>query len=254
MNCIYYLLIFLLPCCGSKESLKNQSDHLRGIEVNRLFPILEYDSNTNKLALVRYDTMIAKIFAFKGKKLIQSELTVRKINRLNNQVNIEERKREYSILYDSSATKCAFILDNNVSNIQFLSKDSLLSKEWVFSIDKSSIFNENELKHVSTFIKSEEILEEKYFIKNIKDTTQNGILVLVFSKNNFDDLGFSLAKNIEEKQQKKIVGLSITNFARILPVSNTYIDTVVVPYRISIAESFEKSEILKLFSIPLTDK
>ena len=246
-------MILLLPCCSRKETAKTEFNQFKGIEINRLYPILEYDSSFNRVRLVRYDTMSAIVFEYKEKKLIQSEITIRRITQINNQVVIKEVKKKYSILYDSAASVCAYILDNDFSKVQYLSKDSALSKEWIFSIDKSNIFNENELVHISTNKISENNTEVRYIVKNIKDRAQTGSLLIVLSNCSFDDLGFSLAKSVEQKQKAKVVELAITNFGRVLPGSNAHIDTVVVPYQIKEIKSFEKSEISRFFSIPLIE-
>jgi hypothetical protein len=244
------LFFFIALLCNKKQNHNNEDDQLKGIQIISLFPVLNYDTAANKLMLMRYDTLQTRVFVYKEKMLIQSDIPVRDIKMHNGKIlSINEKKKYYSFIYTASSRTCAYVTDDDTTKVQFLPKDSVLKNEWIFSIDRSNIFKENELISISKIKNTDHQIEEKYLLKNLKDTTMKGSLLIVFSEKKFDDLGFSFSKEIERQKRMKLIKLTFVNFERVIPESNTYIDTVEIPEEIKEVKSFDKRYILKLFSL-----
>jgi hypothetical protein len=74
-----------------------------------------------------------------------------------------------------------------------------------------------------------------------------GSIILVFSKNKFDEIEYSMAKEIEQQKKMKLIKIVCINDARYIPPTNTYIERVEVPWELKKITITNKKELIKMF-------
>jgi len=252
---IFFVLFAVLNCNNVK--LSNQEEIL-GISIERTFPNLEWDSVRNRMILTHFDTFYTKIYHYKKQILIQSNQQYRhldlrglnddeKENLIN---NTPYQMRYYTFIYSKDRNTGVVFCDTcDIKNASIVNRDSMLAREWVFNPRREDLFNNNYRTLISTKTSEDGNIIEEYTFRNKKDSTMTGTIILVFSKNKFDEIEYSMAKEIEQQKKMKLIKIVCINDARYIPPSNTYIERIEVPWELKHITITNEKELIKMFKV-----
>lgn len=251
---VLYVLFTVLNCQSVK--LSNQEE-ISGISIERTFPNLVWDSAGNRMILTHFDTLYTKIYHYKKQILIQSNQQYRNLDLRG--LNDDEKEdliknapfqtRYYNFIYSNDVSTGLFWYNTRIENGRIVNKDSMLAREWAFNPRREDLFNNNYRTLISTKTSEDGNIIEEYTCRNKKDSTMTGSIILVFSKNEFDEIEYSMAKEIEQQKKMKLIKIVGINDARYIPPSNTYIERVEVAWELKHIAITNKKELIKLFEV-----
>ena len=251
---VLFVLFIVLNCQSVK--LSNQEE-ISGISIERTFPNLEWDSVGNRMILTHFDTLYTKIYHYKKQILIQSNQQYRKLNlrglnddEIQNFIdNAPYQTRYYTFIYSNDVNTGLFWYNSSIENARIVNKDSMLAREWAFDPRREDLFKNNYRTLISSKTSEDGNIIEEYTFRNKNDSTMTGTIILVFSKNKFDEIEYSMAKEIEQQKKMKLIKIVCINDARYIPPSNTYIERVEVPWELKHITITNKKELIKMFEV-----
>lgn len=253
--CIVLFVLFNVLNCQNIR-LPN-SKGISGICIKRAFPNFVWDSGGNRMILTHFDTLYTKIYQYKNQILIQSSQQYRNLDVRG--LDDDEKKdlmektpfqtRYYNFTYFNHVDTGLFWYNDNIRNCRIINKDSMLESEWAFNPRREDIFHTNYRTLISSKPSDDGNIIEEYAFVNKLDSTMTGRIILVFSKKEFNKMGYSMAKEIEQEKQMKLIKIVCINDARYIPPSNTYIERVEVPWEIKNITITNEEELLSIFHV-----
>jgi|SRR5688572_19256956 len=250
-----FVLFTVLNCQSIK--LSNQEE-ISGISIERTFPNLVWDSVKNRMILTHFDTFYTKIYCYKKQVLIQSNQRYRNLdlgglnedeqqNLIN---NAPYQIRYYTFIYSRYLNSGMLLCDTcDIQNAKIVNRDSMLSREWAFNPRREDLFKNNFRTLISSKTSEDGNIIEEYKFRNKTDSTMTGSIILVFSKNKFDEIEYSMAKEIEQQKKMKLIKIVCINDARYIPPSNTYIERVELPWELKKITITNEKELIKMFEV-----
>jgi hypothetical protein len=243
-NLIFFLVLFC--CCTNGQSfIKKRA--VKGIIVERKFPNLVLDTVKNCWVVLKYDPYYTKIFYYKDQVLIESNYYYSETKIGEDFDKRKYRSRYYTFIFSDSSNQGVLCDSNSLENTRIVNKDSMLNKEWAFNTNREKILEDNECTLLFSNVKSDGDIVETYSMKNKKDSSMTGNLLMIFSKTRLIAFNYSMAKDIEEKRKMKLIKIEYINDARKLKPNNTCIEKVDIPYGISEIQIKDESALLKMF-------
>ena len=252
---VLFVLFTVLNCQSVKLS---DQEEISGISIERTFPNLVWDSVKNRMILTHFDTFYTKVYHYKKQILIQSNQEYRNLHlgglsddeKENLMKNTPFQTRYYTFIYSKDVNTGLFICDTcDIHNAKIINRDSMLAREWAFDPRREDLFNNNYRTLISSKTSEDGNIIEEYTFRNKKDSTMTGSIILVFSKNKFDEIEYSMAKEIEQQKKMKLIKIVCTNDARYVPPSNTFIERVEVPWELKQITITNKKELIKMFEV-----
>ena len=251
---VLFVWFTVLNCQSVKLS---SQEEISGISIERTFPNLVWDSVGNRMILTHYDTLYTKIYHYKKQILIQSNeqyrhLDLRGLNddeQENLIKNTPYQMRYYNFMYLNDANTGLFWYNSSIENCRIINKDSMLAREWAFNPRREDVINNNYRTLISSKSSKDGNIIEEYRFRNKKDSTMTGNIILVFSKNKFDEIEYSMAKGIEQQKKMKLIKIVCINDARYIPPSNTYIGKLEVPWELKKITISNEKELIKMFEV-----
>ena len=253
---IIFCVLFTVLNCNSVK-LSNQGG-ISGISIERTFPNLEWDSVRNRMILTHFDTFYTKIYHYKKLILIQSNQEYRHLDLSG--LNDDEKEnlikntpfkiRYYTFIYSRDLITGMLLCDTcSIQNTKIVNRDSMLAREWAFNPRREDLFKNNYRTLISSKTSEDGNIIEEYTFRNKTDSTMTGSIILVFSKNKFDDIEYSMAKEIEQQKKMKLIKIVCINDARYIPPSNMYIERVELPWELKKITITNEKELIKMFEL-----
>ncbi len=244
---IFAIATFSLFSCFRNEAKKAHSKiepAIRCIKITRDFPHI--DSNGHVL---KYSPNETKIYFYEGQVLYQTYYYFAKITNEKEAESPNEKFVYYNFLYDRSKTHGILYDSNKSETLRIVRVDSMLAKEWAATINFNLLFRENHTKLTSRKKTAVGEMECFYSFINKKDTSMKGELLLSFSKKRFNDIDYSLSREIDSLNKMKLFKVVMINYERFIRERNFHIDRIEVPYVLEEILVVNKEEILKLFDL-----
>lgn len=232
-----------------------QEDKVRGIIIERLEPDFHWDRLKNRYTFSNFTPFYTKIYYYKNQVLLQFNFEHRSLHFEG--LNEHEKQkladstpyqiRYFSLIYSSNGNKGWRCDSNNVKSGRIVDKDSLLAGEWIGLQQKYDILKASYHTLVSSTNSKDGNITEEYRIKNKKDTTMTGTVVMVFSKKEFGLTEFSLAKETEDERKMKIIKMIVVTDARYVPPTNAHMERLEIPYELKELVITNERELIKMF-------
>lgn len=247
--------LLLISCFNCYNIRINQKDKIRGIVFERIVPDIHWDSLKNQYIYSNFATFYTKVYYYKDHVLLQSSFEHRSLNLEG--LNEEEKRKlaestpfqlqYFSLIYSNNGNRGWRCDSNNVKSGRIVNKDSLLASEWIGFQQQHDIFKESDHTLVSSITSNEGNITEEYKLRNKKDTTMTGTVIVVFSEKELGFTEFSLAKEIEDLRKMKIIKMKLISDARYIPPKNTFIGRLEIPYELKKITITNEEELIKMF-------
>lgn len=230
----YYLLAvsFFQLFCSNNRSDQKINDTGNGVLIETVFPFPDIDTAKKRWVVLRYDPQYARIFEYRGYTCFQRNHFVRSLSKPE-EISTKDYTSVLSTFFFTDSSSSAIYFDNNdLKTATVISKDSLLRKEWAYTLDNSPLFEDNETSLLELKQLDSDLESQTYLLKNKKDTSLTGTAQLILSRKDIYKAPYTFFKSIEQKTGMKLKKIIFVNNEKQLPGSDYLIEKITIPYEV----------------------